>query len=82
MAEVYVKRCLTTLYDRIWAEVFALAIFAVTPYPYIVKLIHCLLNNLWFVRQDASLEVTRRVGLHADAGTSEVGAADIHLFAV
>lgn len=82
MAEVYVKKCITTLYDRVGAEVFAFAIFTVTPYPYIVKLIHCLLNNLWFVRQEASLEVACCVGFHADAGTSEVCAADIHLFAV
>ena len=82
MAEVYGKGCLTTLYDRVGAEIFAFAIFAVTAYPYIVKLIHRLLNDLWLVCQDASLEVASRVCLHADAGTSEVSAADIHLFTV
>ena len=82
MAEVYKKVCIITLYDRVGTEVFAFAIFTVTPYPYIVKLIHCLLNNLWFVSQYAGLEVACRVCLHADAGTSEVGAAYIYLFAI
>ena len=82
LAEVYGKGCLTTLYDRVGAEIFAFAIFAVTAYPYIVKLIHRLLNDLWLVSQYAGLEVASRVCLHPDAGTSEVGAADIHLFTV
>lgn len=82
LAEVFVKACVTTLYDRVETEIFAFAIFAVTAYPYIVKLIHRLLNDLWLVSQYAGLEVASRVCLHADAGTSEVGAADIHFFTV
>lgn len=82
LAEVFVKACVTTLYDRVGAEIFAFAIFAVTAYPYIVKLIHRLLNDLWLVSQYAGLEVASRVCLHADAGTCEVGAADIHFFTV
>ena len=35
LAEVYVKTCLTTLYDRVGAEIFAFAIFAVTSLPQI-----------------------------------------------
>ena len=82
LAEVCIKECITILYDRVGTEIFAFAIFAVTPYPYIVKLIHRLLNDLWLVSQYAGLEVASRVCLHADAGTSEVCAADIHLFTV
>ena len=84
MAEVcpddYLSR--KKLYDGVWAVVFALAGFAVLAYPNIVKLLHGLLDDLWVIGQDASFEVTLIAALHANTGTREVCAADIHLLTV
>ena len=70
------------LYDGVWAVVFALAGFAVFAHPDVVELLHGLLDDLWNIGQDARLEIALIAALHADAGSREVSAADIHLLAV
>ena len=66
-----------SLYDWVWAVVFAFAGFAVFADPYVVKLLHGLLDDLRSIRQDACLEVALIAALHADAGAREVSATDI-----
>ena len=75
----YCGRDLKNLYDGVWAEVFALTGFAVLAHPDVVKLFHGLLDDLWLIGQDASLEVTLIAAFHANAGAREIGTADIHL---
>ena len=78
----YCGRDLKNLYDGVWAEVFALTGFAVLAHPDVVKLFHGLLDDLWLIGQDASLEVTLIAAFHANAGAREIGTADIHLLTV
>ena len=54
----YCGRELKNLYDRVWAVIFALAGFAVLAHPYVVELLHGLLDDLWNIGQDARLKVT------------------------
>ncbi len=70
------------LYDGIRAVVFALAGFAVFADPYVVELLHGLLDDLRIIGQDARFEVTLIAAFHADACPREVSATDIDLFAV
>ena len=51
-------------------------------YPDLIKLVHRLLNDFWLISQDASLEVTRAISFHADAGTCKIGTTNIRLFAI
>jgi hypothetical protein len=37
------------LYDGVWAVVLALTGFAVFAHPYVVKLLHGLLDDLWVI---------------------------------
>ena len=78
----YCGRDLKNLYDGVWAEVFALADFAVLAHPNIIELLHGSLDDLWVIGQDAGFEVTLIATLHADACPREVSAADIHLLTV
>ena len=78
----YCGRDLKNLYDGVWAEVLALAGFAVLAHPNVVKLLHGLLYDLRIIGQDACLEVTLIAALHANACPREVSAADIHHLAV
>ena len=78
----YCGRDVKNLYDGVWAEVLAFAGFAMLAHPNVIKLLHGLLDDLWNIGQDARLKVALIVALHADAGTREVSAADVHLLAV
>ena len=51
-------------------------------HPYFIKLIHGLLYDFWFIGQDARFKVTSAITLHSNAGTSQIGAADIHFFSI
>ena len=63
--------------NRIPTKIFPFTSLAVLPNPNIIELIHGLLDQLWIVGEDASLEVAGAIAFHADACAGEVGAADI-----
>ena len=69
-------------YDWVYTEGSAFASLAEFTYPYVIKLVHCLLNDCRGISQYACLEVTFVFAFHANTGTSKVCAANIHLFAV
>ena len=54
----------------------------VLAHPYLIELLHCLLQNRGVVGEDADLEVAGVFALHPDARTGEVGAADVRLLAI
>ena len=51
-------------------------------HPDLIKLVHGMFYDFRLIGQDARFEVTSAITLHSDAGTSEIGAADIRLFTI
>jgi len=73
----FVRNCLPKIsHDRIRAELFPFASFAVFAHPYFIKLVHGLFDDLWVVGQYSGLEIACCFGFHADASACEVGATD------
>ena len=64
------------------AEVSSFALLAELTNPYVIKLVHGLLNDCWVICQYACLEVSFVLTLHADTGSCQVGAANIDILAV
>lgn len=64
------------------AEVSAFARFAELANPYVIKLVHGLLNDCRVISQYACLKIAFVFTLHANTGTCQVGAADIDILAV
>ena len=67
---------------RIRTELPPFAGLAMLADPHVVELVHRLLHDFGVIGEDARLEVSLAVGLHADARPGEVCAADIDLLAV
>ena len=48
-------------------------------HPDLIKLVHRLLYDVRIISQNAGLEVTSAISLHADASTSEIGTPNLRL---
>ena len=68
--------------NRIPAKRFPFAGLAVLSYPYIIELVHGLLNQIGIVGEDSGLEVAGAVAFHADACAGEVGTTDVGCLSV
>lgn len=68
--------------NRVTAKGFPFAGLAVLSYPYIIELVHGLLNQIGIVGEDSGLEVAGAVAFHADACAGEVGATDVGHLAI
>ena len=67
----------STLFDRVGAVLAATAAGAVLAAPYTVELLWGGFNESWIVGKDAGLEVAAVTTLHANAGTCQIGWADV-----
>ena len=70
------------LFDWVGAKVLAFAILAMVASPHIIELRHGLFDDDRVVGEDARFEVALVCGFHADAGTRQVRATNIHFLAV
>ena len=68
--------CTLSVY-AITAEVFPLAVAAVKSTPYAVEVVGSGIDESGLVGEDTGLEIAVALPFHADAGTCEVGGADI-----
>ena len=63
--------------DSVSTEIFPFAFGAMVSLPYAVEVVGGGIDQLGLVGEDSGLEVAVVVAFHADAGTREVGGADV-----
>ena len=64
------------------AEVFALALLAMSAYPYVVELVHGLLNYYRVIGQYACLKITFILTFHSDTCACQICTAYIDFLAI